>query len=293
MKSNVIEQITDRVIEMMETHGANWTQPWVAATVEHGAPRSAVGRPYSGVNRWMLQLAMMDNGWGQPVFATFKQWKSMGAQVTKGSKGTHVVWFSKVTKEDETGETVSFPILKSFVVFNIDQVQGADGLRIEPDTIPDDNDWEEHVTAEAVLSGSGAVIRNVASDRAFYAPSVDAITLPKPEQFADPAGYYGTALHELVHWTGHESRLNREFGKRFGDEAYAFEELVAEMGAAILCGVTGVTNEPRDDHAKYLNNWLNVLKKDKRALITACSHAEKAARFALDTADMSSLVEAA
>lgn len=297
IKRNVLEEIATKVVTMMETSGSNWAKPWAGMVSENGAPRSAVGRRYTGINSMNLAFEMMDHGWDQPIFATFKQWQDKGAKVLKGSKGVPVVFFKKIEVEDRDlndGSTKTIPMLKHFTVFNIDQVEGADGLRINPVDLPNDQAWMDELTAEEVIEASGADIEHKAGDRAFFAPSQDRIVLPLKAQFSSADGYYGTALHELTHWTGHESRLDRQFGKRFGDQAYAFEELVAEMGAAMLCGATGVTSEPREDHAKYLSSWIKHIKDDPKKLMTACSMAEKAATFLLEKAGkIESISEAA
>lgn len=296
VKRNVLEEIANKVVEMMETSGTNWTKPWSGLIADHGAPRSAVGRRYTGINSMNLAFEMMGNGWNQPIFATFKQWQDKGAKVIKGSKGVPVVFFKKVEVEDRDlndGTKKTIPLLKHFTVFNIDQVEGADGLRINADDIPNEQAWMDDLTAEEVIAASEANINHKAGDSAFFSPSHDLIVLPLKAQFKTQDGYYGTALHELIHWTGHASRLDRQFGKRFGDSAYAFEELVAEMGSAMLCGATGVESEPRDDHAKYLAGWIKGIKDDPKKLLTACSMAEKAATFLLEKAGHIEAQEAA
>lgn len=293
-KQNVLETIATKVIAMMEEHGSGWTKPWSGFVSDHGTPRSGVGRRYTGINSLWLTVEMMERGYTQPIFATFKQWQSLNAKVKKGEKGIPVVFFKKIDIEDkETGEQKTIPMLKHFTVFNIDQVEGADGMRIEADKIPNEQAWLDDLTAEEIIEAQGAEINHVAGDRAYCVRHTDEIVVPLKAQFSSQDGYYGVVFHELTHWTGHKQRLDRTFGKRFGDEAYAFEELVAEMGAAMLCAVTGVSVEPREDHAKYLSSWIKAIKDDSSKLMTAASMAEKASMFILDNANKTQLVEAA
>ncbi len=162
----------------------------------------------------------------------------------------------------------TYLLTKTSYVFNAAQVDG--------DTLPDFPVRLE--SAERFVAATGAVIVH-GGDRTFYRPREDRIQLPPPEQFRSSEGYYATALHELTHWIGHKSRLDRDLTGRFGTAAYAAEELVAEIGAAFLCVKAGVTAEPREDHAHYLNSWIAVLKTDNRAIFTAGSQAQKVADY--------------
>jgi len=167
--------------------------------------------------------------------------------------------------------------MKGYTVFNVEQIDGLPSRY----TVPAESAREPLKLieeAETFFAQTGAVFRHGGS-RAFYATSQDVIQLPPAEAFRDAESYAAIKAHELVHWTGHASRMEREFGKRFGDKAYAFEELVAELGAAFLCADLGVTLEPREDHAAYLASWLEVLKEDRRAIFSAAAHAQRAADF--------------
>ena len=292
---NVVNEIAEKVIKMMETSGTDWIKPWSGHIAEHGLPRSAVGRRYTGLNQLNLSVTAWENSYSDPIYATFKQWQSIGANVKKGEKGTAVVFYKQITVEDKDfpGTETTIPMLKHFSVFNIDQVEGADGLRPDPQDIPNDQTWDDNLTAEDVLIRSQARIDHKAGDRAFFSRKHDCIVLPLKQQFQDSGSYYATALHELTHWSGHQSRLDRKFGKRFGDTAYAFEELVAELGSAMLCSLTGVSVEPREDHAKYLNGWIKEIKDDSKKLLTACSMAEKAASYLMELASQETTKEKA
>jgi antirestriction protein ArdC len=241
------------------------------------------GQPYSGINVVMLWLAAMKQGFDAPLWMTFRQAKELGAHVRKGEKGTLVVYAGRVsrTEHDEaTGEDVEreIPFMKGYTVFNVDQIEGLPGhfhAMKEPFANPDERD----AAAERFFAATGADIRN-GGNEACYLPGPDYIQMPAFEAFRSGSAYYGTLAHEACHWTRHPSRLDRDFGrKRWGDEGYAMEELVAELGAAFLCADLGLAPRIREDHAPYIASWLKVLKQDKRAIFTAASHAQKAADY--------------
>ena len=292
---DTLTAVSALVIGMMEEHGANWTKPWKDAVRNAGDPVSAKKRVYTGFNRFNLGLVMAVSGFQSPVFGTFKQWRSLGANVKKGSTGFPVMFYSTFKVEDkQTGDSKFIPCPKAFTVFNADQVENWNGNWITEDTSEEAiQEWEDVQTADELLANVPASITYVNQNRAFYMPSSDAITMPKREQFVDASGFYGTVLHELIHWTGHESRENRQFGKRFGSDDYAFEELIAELGAAMLSNHTKVDATPREDHAKYLNNWIACLKEDPKAISKAASLAEKASAFVIKSASQTEALEVA
>ena len=272
-KFDIYQHVTDRLIDLMETEGTNWSKPWRASGVR--AFNVVSGRIYSGVNPLMLAHRQC------PAWASFKQWQEKGYSVQKGEKSTIVVFWKRVVTEDkETGEKKTIPLLRYYRVFNGEQVRDANGNPFKyelPEIVT--NDIERVANADRVINETGAKINHLQGDRAFYSVNDDAITMPLIGQFENVAGYYGTLLHELGHWTGHKSRLDRQFGKRFGSQAYAFEELVAEFTSAFLGARLEIDSEPRADHAQYLNNWLSVLRDDKKAIFTAISAAKKASEF--------------
>ena len=195
----------------------------------------------------------------------------------KGAKGVMCIFYKRVertaksdAKGDEDGEGGMVPMLKPFWVFNVADIDG-----LPEQTAAVLGEFQPVEEGEFILKASGAHIEH-GGNRASYSPAADMIRLPQPEQFKSPANYYATALHELVHWTGHESRLSREYGKRFGDEAYAFEELVAELGSAFVLADLGLSQYSIEGHASYLQSWLKVLKSDKTAIFTAAKHASAA-----------------
>lgn len=282
---DIKQAITDKIINILE-RGANSGQERWKASANGGLPVNAkTGETYRGVNVLLLWAEAADRGFGSNVWMTFKQAQAMGAMVRKGEKAVMCVYFERIEKKDAITETLgdegtekSFFLCKPFWVFNAQQV---DGLPDSLDGIPATNDCFNAITdAEQLLKRSGATIRH-GFDGAFYVPSRDEICLPARERFTSSENYYATALHELTHWTGQSDRNARTFGKRFGDDAYAFEELVAELGAAFLAGHLGFAPVTIENHASYLQSWIEILKHDKCAIFTAARHAGEAFDFIL------------
>lgn len=276
---DIRQTITDKIISLMEAGatagGPRWTQ-----SQGHGLPRNGkTGDKYRGINVLLLWAEAAERGYASNLWLTFKQAQAMGAQVRKGEKAVTCVFFDKVKKAaDQEGEEDTFyPMAKAFWLFNVAQIDGLPESLTAPAAT---REFDPIADAEQVIEGTGAVIRH-GFDSAFYAPSKDEIFLPNKDRFTSEANYYATALHELAHWTGHESRLNRTFGKRFGDDAYAVEELVAELSAAFTMGALGMVEWTLELHASYVANWIKVLKADKSAIFTAASAAAKAADFVL------------
>ena len=285
MKFDVYQHVTDTICEMLESGTAPWRKPWAgnnAAACE--MPRNATtGRPYSGVNVLLLWARAARAGYATSQWATYKQANAAGGQVRKGEKGTTVVFFKFI--EDKKDPKKRIPMARSFTVFNLDQIDGLDHLREQPVTPVEPSDFARIAEVDHWVLSQGATIKVSDLDRAFYQPGKDFIHIPRTEQFASQHGYYGTLLHELVHWTGHESRTDRRDGMagRFGDEAYAMEELVAELGAAFLGAQFGIDpNNTRDgieQHASYIKSWVKKLREDKKAIFTASSKAQAAVEW--------------
>lgn len=283
MKSeDLFQQIADAIAAQMEAGVLPWHKPW---SETQGAARNAVsGKAYRGANVFWLEMARQAKGYGSNLWLSFKQAKDLGGSVRKGEQGSAVFFWMFDKKADPvTGELKPVVWAKAYTVFNLDQ---CDDVKVPAkhaaplvQPCPD----VRNAIAEQLMLDTGAVIRH-GGDVACYVPSLDIVKLPAFAQFESADAYYSTAFHELGHWTGHKSRLNREYGKRFGDEAYAFEELVAELTAAFVCLTNGFDNPARDDHAAYIKHWLKVLKSDKRAFITAAGAAQKAADLILGTA---------
>lgn len=281
---DLAQEITNQIIEMIEAGQAdgNWVMPW--HKIGGHAPHNAVtGRHYAGVNILLLWAAKAKAGYNSPAWATFKAWNSAGYKLNNAKgQGVPIVFWSQVKKTDKaTGEESFFPILKQFYVFNADLVTDKAG---EPyaagDGEPIVDDVAGFVACDDVIAGTGAAIE-YGHDRACYIPKHDQIIMPALSQFEKAAAYYSTAFHELAHWTGSKSRLSRDLSGRFGSEAYAVEELVAELSAAFTCGHVGLIPETRPDHARYIKSWLKVLKDDKRAILKASTLAAQASNYIL------------
>ena len=281
-KADVYTRVTDKIIASLEAGTRPWMQPWQAGAGTQ-FPLRGNGQPYRGVNVLLLWAESVERGYRSPTWMTYKQAAELGAHVRKGEKGAMVVYADTIhrTETNDKGEDVerSFGFMKAYTVFNVEQIDGLDAGFYPVDAVDDGGqaiDLNQH--AEDFFTRTGAVFRH-GGNSAFYAPGPDVIQLPPVQAFKDAESYAATKAHELMHWTGHQNRMAREFGRRYGDQAYAFEELVAEMGAAFLCVDLAITPELCGDHADYLASWLEVLKEDKRAIFAAASHAQKAMDF--------------
>lgn len=285
MKQDIYQTITNRIVSQIEAGTKPWEMPWAGANGRVSRPLRHNGLPYSGVNILILWIAASEKSYCSQRWMTYKQATELGGQVRKGEKAEHIVYANTYSKTEigeggeETEHNVAF--LRSYAVFNADQIEGLPEHYYSQPVKAFQNDEERREAADAFAKATGADLRH-GGNRAFFSPVNDFVQVPNFEQFRSAQDYYSTLFHELTHWTRTERRLNREFGrKRWGDEGYAMEELVAELGAAFLCADLGLepTTEPRGDHASYLANWLQVLKNDKRAIFTAASYASKAADY--------------
>lgn len=284
-RSDIYQRITNRIVSELEKGARPWFRPWSA---EHAAgritrPLRANGIPYQGINIIVLWAEAMERGFITPIWMTFKQALELNAHVRKGERGSLVVYADRITRKEtdaDTGEETerAIPFMKGYTVFNCEQIDGLpDHYYAKP--APRSSEIQRIARAEAFFAATRADIRH-GGGRAFYAAGNDHIQMPPFEAFRDAEAYYGTLAHEACHWTKHPTRLDRDFGrKRFGDEGYAMEELVAELGSAFLSADLELTPEVRDDHAAYIATWIKVLKDDKRAVFTAASHAQRAADF--------------
>ena len=272
MSNSIYQSVTDSIIAELEKGAAPWIKPWKA---DSNADQNVTSKKaYQGINRLLLGMSGMVNKFESNTWGSFKQWQALGGHVRKGEKGTHIVFFSPISRENkETGEKESFNLLKSYCVFNASQVDGVDFAEVLP---TENTEFDAVAHAEALLQRSGAVISH-GGDAAFYVPSMDRIQLPNQTAFNNAGSYYATAFHELTHWTGHESRCNRNLKGKFGNSEYAFEELVAEMGAAFLCSENGIQGELR--HAGYIQSWLKCLKADSKAVFKAAALSQKAVDY--------------
>ena len=288
-KTDIYADVTNKIVAMLESGTKPWTRPWDA---EHAMgpitmPLRHTSEPYTGINVLNLWIAASEHGFNAPMWLTFNQTKKLGAHVRKGEKGTRVVYastFNKTEHNDETGkdERRAIPFLKHYTVFNIDQIDGLPANYYETKKKPTLSLCDRVTKFDTFFNRTRADIR-YGGNHAFYSPSDDFVQMPHFETFHDMESFYSTLAHEMTHWTRHGTRLDRDFGrKRWGDEGYAMEELVAEIGSAFLCAELGVTLETREDHASYIDSWIQVLKNDNRAIFTAASHAQKATTFLND-----------
>lgn len=281
MNHDLYQAVTDRIVAALETGTAPWIRPWSGSF--EGVPLNAgSNRAYRGINRVLLTLEAHAQGYRRNAWLTYRQARELGGQVRGGERGAQVIFYRlrdlPQALEDERSEDDPkpkvIPLLRAYTVFNVHQVAGLPE-RFTPPT-PSQPAWEPLQAAERLLRGSGARIEHGGS-MAFYSPLDDRIQLPEREAFKDGGAYYATALHEAIHATGHPTRLDRQLGRRFGEVAYAAEELVAEMGGAFLCASCRIDGKLQ--HAEYIGEWLKVLKNDKRAIFTASTKAQQAADY--------------
>jgi len=280
--TDLYQEVTDRIIKSLEAGTPPWLPPWEGG--ELSLPENVTsGHRYRGINILLLHLTAQDRGYNTSRWLTFKQALDLGAHVRKGETGTPVVFFKTLEIAEKPGTEEAkqkvIPLLRYFTVFNIEQVEGL------PESLTPalpQHDWDPLVAAETLLSNSGARIQHGGS-QAYYRPGDDVIQLPPRAWFPTASDYYATALHELTHWTGAPSRCNRPLGRRNGIDAYAFEELVAEMGAAFTCAHCHIP--ARLEHASYIESWLQALRNDKRLILTAAGKAQAAADYLLALSD--------
>lgn len=284
------EQVAESLIEQLKAGTAPWQKPWRGGEA-YLPSNAASGHRYRGINVLQLLAHAHARGYADNRWMTYKQAQALGAQVRKGERGVTVeFWqfYENQQKFDEQGRPVldaqGKPVMeraklerpRAFFsrVFNVAQI---DGLELPP---PPKHTWNPSERASAILTASGANIEHSPGDRAFYRPSTDTITMPLPTQFPTADGYYATALHELGHWTGHESRLDRDLAHPSGSEGYAREELRAEIASMILGSELGIGHDP-GQHAAYVQSWIKVLENDPKEVFRAAADAEKIHRYVL------------
>lgn len=289
IKKDLYQDFTDQVIKQMENNNMNWSKPFTT-TILNGHHNVISKKPYQGMNCFSIGLSVHKNGFKSNEWATFNQWKNLGAKIKKGSKGTEILYWNIKEYEDKTNkdEKVKIPFLRYFVVFNADQVEGYETKEkgLKDFNLKEIDDWKAHFKTDTFVKNTKADIQ--INNKAFYSPNGDFIGMPPKEDFKGDKEntkeqyYYSTLLHELTHWSGHSSRCNRDLKNRFGSKAYAMEELVAEIGSAFLCSHLGVTKAPTPNHGRYLNNWLEVLKEDKKAIFKAFSLSKVSSEYLLE-----------
>jgi len=285
-KFDLYADVTARIVQDLEQGRVPWVQPWGAPGINTplGLPKNAAtGNLYSGINILLLWGAAIEQGRASQSWLTFKQAKALGGSVRKGERGSMVVYADRFIPKAEAQRAASegdapqaVPFLKRYTVFNAEQCEGLpEDIAATAPPVPECEQVEE---AEALIAATGADFR-IGGAKAFYVPSQDFIQVPPQPAFFEPINYYRTCFHELGHWTGHETRLDRKLSTNRGSKPYAREELVAEMTSAFLCARLSI--KPSVRHADYIGSWLEVLREDNRAIFQAASHASKAADFIL------------
>ncbi len=271
--SKTYEIITERIMQKLEQGVVPWHKPW-----EQGIPRNLVSKhPYRGINVFLTASA----GFSSPYWLTLKQANELRGSIQKGAKGTPVIfwkWLEREEPEDEATTARRVPLLRYYTVFNLEQTTGIDAP-VEPDK----QAFQPLEQCERIVAGmpQRPAIQH-GEPRAYYVPTWDRVNMPRPELFDSPEEFYSTLFHELTHSTGHASRLNRSTLTDlcpFGSTNYSKEELVAEMGAAFLCGACGIENRTVDNSAAYVASWLRVLKNNRQMVILAAAQAQRAADF--------------
>jgi antirestriction protein ArdC len=277
----VYSRVTSQIVSAIENGVGTWRMPWHTSGRFAFSPINVTSKkPYRGINTLCLWAAAEAKGYERGEWATYQQWQERGAQVRKGEKATLVVFwkFANTVETQDDGEEQTVPssrllFTRGYSVFNAAQVDGY-----TPNSEPDMPMPERISRADAFFQGIGANVRH-GGNRAYFSPASDHIQMPPFQAFEENVAYYSTLAHEHTHWTARSDRCDRQLGKRFGDNAYAAEELIAELGAAFVCAHLGLSTEPREDHAQYIQSWLRVLKADRRAIFTAASRAQQAADY--------------
>jgi antirestriction protein ArdC len=279
MKRDLYAEVSTRIVAELEAGAAPWVKPW-SATAGKNTPCNAVtNRPYSGCNvvlLWMAQTAV----YRTPRFLTFKQALELGGNVRRGEHGTKVYFVKQLQVHDKGSDdnsaTSLVPMMRDYTVFNVDHCEDLpESVNAGKPTRARNPDARDEL-ADAFLRSTGADIRE-GHGECYYVPSRDFISMPAFDSFKGANQFYNVAFHELTHWAGHKSRLDRDLKNRFGAHNYAAEELTAELGAAFLCAEFGFDGDVRN--AGYIASWIELLKADKRAFVTACSQASKAADY--------------
>ncbi len=275
----VYEIITNRIIEKLEEGIVPWRKPWQSV---EGMPKNLISKKeYRGINVFMLAV----QGYENPYWLSFKQVQELGGNVKKNEKGTPVVFWNWVNEVDDEGNEKNIPFMRYYTVYNVAQCENIDKSKIP--SIPEVHNVFDHIAhCEAVIASMPNCPEiQQGKQRASYNPVSDLVSMPRFDSFDTAEEYYSTLFHEMIHSIGHASRINRlqNNASRFGDGDYSREELVAEMGAAFLCGFTGIENITINNSVAYIQGWLKALKDDKKLVIMAAAQAQKAADYILRT----------
>ncbi len=275
MKKDIYQDVTNKIVNEIESGALPWVKEWSGFS---GLPENAItGRQYNGINTLILWLMGGELGFSSHRWCTYKQAREANGFVRKGEKSIPVVFYKPLTRDVENAsgelEEKSIPMMRVFNVFNLDQIDGfTDKTAAETiENLPTIDDFI-NMTGVRIVPGSPA-----------FVPSMNWVHMPPMDKFESFTGYYATLFHELIHWSGHKTRFDRDMSSRFGEAGYAMEELVAELGAAFLCAKFGVTGEVR--HAGYIEHWLKVLKDDNKAIFKAAAEASKAVEYLMRSAE--------
>ena len=298
-RGDFYKEVTNKIIAALENNTRPWVQPWDGGILP--IPMRHNNRLYQGINTLILWQAASEGGYNSPYWMTFKQAKLLGGNIKKGEKAATIFYASSCTlgnneeedkQKERSGQNLALnqeqksiykKFMKSYKVFNANQIDGLQEkyykvLSTENNT----KELEKLPRLEEFVKNTKANIKH-GGIRAYYRESSDHIQMPEMKLFKNSNAYYSTLCHELTHWSGSKERLNRNLGgKRFGDNGYAMEELVAELGAVFLCSLLGINPDAREDHAPYIAIWLKVLKSDKRAIFNAASLAQSASNYLLE-----------
>ena len=285
-KIDLYENVTNAIVQKLEAGTRPWRMEWNAGN-QGMMPRRVTGEHYRGINILLLWGASQAAGYAADTWMTFNQAIELGGAVRKGERSTQIVFFKplvvdKVNSAGETEET-KIPLMRSYNVFNVEQIDGLPA-RYYPAPVAVVGGKDRDQANEAALRSCGADIRE-GGGKAYYHPSADYVQMPDFDRFNETGGYLATLAHELCHWSGHKSRLDRDQQNRFGSKDYAFEELVAEIGAAFIGARLGIVGDHIDNHAAYVAGWLQKLRDDKRAIFRAAAMAQTAADLVLANAD--------
>jgi antirestriction protein ArdC len=287
-RSDIYQTITEKLLAAIEANPGEPIMPWQRGGTQPVLPTNAVtGQAYRGVNILSLWVSALERGYDSGEWATLHQWNEKGARVRKGEKASPIVFYKEIAvaaeaaggSDDEEAETERRRFARGYWVFAAEQVDGY-----QPATALPPNPIERIAAAEAYFAATGAKVI-VGGTQACYRRSTDTILMPDEARFIGTDGrtrteaWYAVLGHESTHWAGASHRLNREFGKRFGDDAYCFEEACAEIGAAFLCAKLGIAIEPHPDHARYIHHWLAVMKAEPRAIFAAAAKAQEAVTY--------------
>jgi len=273
-KRDIYQEVTNAIVEAIEAGTAKFQMPWKTSAGFPFSPINAISKkPYRGINTLILWASAEKHQYASGLWGTFKQWQELGAQVKKGEKATRIVFWKFFEIEEEEESTRRIPMARDYAVFNVAQVEGfevpASFSESPAERITEIDAFFAHQGIEPKLGGNAA----------YYDPRADQVYMPPFQAFKTPLHYYAVLSHEATHWTGAAHRLNRDLTNRFGSEAYAMEELIAELGSAFLSAELGLPSDPRTQNAPYVASWLKALKNDKRAIFTAAAKAQEAADF--------------